>query len=134
MKININAEEVKRALELLKPAGEPFEIRTISKGDGKSTIYSGYFTDTEKVVEVLSKHNFPDNVNTQVYFTLNSISKEIIKKDKYNKLCKGYATADENITAYKLLLIDLDPERAGGTSSSNEELTMSRQKAAALCF
>ena len=132
MKININAEEVKRALELLKPAGEPFEIRTISKGDGKSTIYSGYFTDTEKVVEVLSKHNFPDNVNTQVYFTLNSISKEIIKKDKYNKLCKGYATADENITAYKLLLIDLDPERAGGTSSSNEELTMSRQKAAAI--
>ena len=132
MKININAEEVKRALELLKPFGEPFEIRTISKGDGKSTIYSGYFTDTEKVVEVLSKHNFPDNVNTQVYFTLNSISKEIIKKDKYNKLCKGYATADENITAYKLLLIDLDPERAGGTSSSNEELTMSRQKAAAI--
>lgn len=129
MKININSEEVKRALELLKPAGELFEIRTISKKGKDGIIYSGYFTDAEKVVDVLSKHEFPDNMNTQVYFTLNSINKEIIKKDKDNKLCRGNTTADENITAYKLLLIDLDTERETGTSSSNEELEKSHQKA-----
>ena len=129
MKININSEEGKRALELLKPAGELFEIRTISKKGKDGIIYSGYFTDAEKVVDVLSKHEFPDNMNTQVYFTLNSINKEIIKKDKDNKLCRGNTTADENITAYKLLLIDLDTERETGTSSSNEELEKSHQKA-----
>ena len=89
MKININAEEVKRALELLKPAGEPFEIRTISKQGEKNIVYHGFFTDTEKVVDVLSKHNFPDNINTQIYFTLNSINRDFIPKNEYDGLFKG---------------------------------------------
>ena len=45
MKININAAEVKRSLELLKPAGELFEIRGIN---GKENI-SGYFSNADNV-------------------------------------------------------------------------------------
>ena len=129
MKLTFNKEEVKKALELLKPDGEPFEIRTISKQGEKNIVYHGFFTDTEKVVDVLSKHNFPDNINTQIYFTLNSINRDFIPKNEYNRLFKGRTTNDENITAYKILLIDLDTKRETGTSSSSEELEKSHQKA-----
>ena len=129
MKLTFNKEEVKKALELLKPDGEPFEIRTISKKGKKNIVYHGFFTDTEKVVDVLSKHNFPDNINTQIYFTLNSINRDFIPKNEYNGLFKGRTTNDENITAYKILLIDLDTKRETGTSSSSEELEKSHQKA-----
>ena len=46
MKLTFNKEEVKKALELLKPDGEPFEIRTISKKGEKNIVYHGFFTDT----------------------------------------------------------------------------------------
>ena len=67
MKLTFNKEEVKKALELLKPDGEPFEIRTISKKGKDGTIYSGYFTDTEKVVEVLSKHEYTGIFHIEQY-------------------------------------------------------------------
>ena len=131
MKININAEEVKRALELLKPNDELFEIRGIK---GKENI-SGYFTNAENAINALESYNFRDTANWQIYFSLNKINTACYSREQCNKFIssnygnKLITTSDNDILNYEWLLLDFDTERPSGTSSSNEELEKSHQKA-----
>ena len=131
MKININAEEVKRALELLKPNDELFEIRGIK---GKENI-SGYFTNAENAINALESYNFRDTANWQIYFSLNKINTACYSREQCNKFIssnygnKLITTSDNDILNYEWLLLDFDTERPSGTSSSNAELEKSHQKA-----
>lgn len=131
MKININAEEVKRALELLKPNDELFEIRGIK---GKENI-SGYFTNAENAINALESYNFRDTANWQIYFSLNKINTACYSREQCNKFIssnygnKLITTSDNDVLNYEWLLLDFDTERPSGTSSSNEELEKSHQKA-----
>lgn len=131
MKININAEEVKRALELLKPNDELFEIRGIK---GKENI-SGYFTNAENAINALESYNFKDTANWQIYFSLNKINTACYSREQCNKFIssnygnKLITTSDNDILHYEWILLDFDTERPTGTSSSNEELEKSHQKA-----
>ena len=131
MKININAEEVKRALELLKPNDELFEIRGIK---GKENI-SGYFTNAENAINALESYNFRDTANWQIYFSLNKINTACYSREQCNKFIssnygnKLITTSDNDILHYEWILLDFDTERPSGTSSSNEELEKSHQKA-----
>lgn len=131
MKININAAEVKRSLELLKPAGELFEIRGIK---GKENI-SGYFTNAENAINALESYNFRDTANWQIYFSLNKINTACYSREQCNKFIssnygnKIITTSDNDILNYEWLLLDFDTERPSGTSSSNAELEKSHQKA-----
>lgn len=131
MKININADEVKRALELLKPNDELFEIRGIK---GKENI-SGYFTNAENAINALESYNFRDTANWQIYFSLNKINTACYSREQCNKFIssnygnKITTTSDNDILNYEWLLLDFDTERPSGTSSSNAELEKSHQKA-----
>ena len=61
-----DANEVKKAISLMKPDGQLFECRMLEG----SKIYSGYFTDAETLVNALSRENLRDR---NVYITLNEI-------------------------------------------------------------
>lgn len=131
MRLDFNTDETRKALELLKPDGELFEIRGIK---GKENI-SGYFTDIDSAVNALAGYSFRDSANWQLYFTLNQINPACYSRGQSNKfLSSSYGnklttTSKNDITSYRLILIDFDPQRPSETSSSNEELEAAHQKA-----
>ena len=113
-----DANEVKKAISLMKPDGQLFECRMLEG----SKIYSGYFTDAETLVNALSRENLRDR---NVYITLNEIDSGCYgrkQRDCFILVRKDPTTGDKDIVGYDWLMVDLDPTRPSGTSSSDAEL------------
>ena len=113
----IEKEKILEALSLLKPNGQLFEIRILQ---GKQTI-SGYFTDGEKLLKELNKVSLK---GANVFYTLNQIDESCYSREQHDcfRQCK-VTTSDADIVAYNWMLIDLDPIRKTGISSTAAELT-----------
>lgn len=113
----IEPEKILEALRLLKPKGQLFEIRILQ---GKQTI-SGYFTDGEKLLKELNKVSLK---GANVFYTLNQIDESCYSREQHDcfRQCK-VTTSDADIVAYNWMLIDLDPIRKTGISSTAAELT-----------
>ena len=123
----IDEGEIRKAVKLLHPACDDdeklFEVRIIDGGWN----LSGYFTDAETLIEALQKSDTHRNEN--VYITLNVLDGALASRQQANCLMKNVSptTSDGDVIAYTFLMIDLDPERAKGVSSSAEELEAARQ-------
>lgn len=118
MSTYFDANEVKKAISLMKPDGQLFECRMLEG----SKIYSGYFTDAETLVNALSRENLKDR---NVYITLNEIDSGCYgrkQRDCFILVRKDPTTGDKDIVGYDWLMVDLDPNRPSGTSSSDAEL------------
>ena len=92
---------------------------------GKNII-SGYFTDPKKAENEIKKYNSKNNI----YFVFNEIDEACYYRENHDFL-QEYAknlTADTNITRRKWILLDFDPTRAAGTSSTEEELNLAKEK------
>lgn len=114
---NIDQQKIIDALRLLKPDGRLFEIRILQ---GKQTI-SGYFTDGEKLLKELNKVSLK---GANVFYTLNQIDDSCYSREQHDcfRQCK-VTTSDADIVAYNWMLVDLDPVRRTGISSTAAELT-----------
>ena len=114
---NIDQQKIIDALRLLKPDGRLFEIRILQ---GKQTI-SGYFTDGEKLLKELNKISLK---GANVFYTLNQIDDSCYSREQHDcfRQCK-VTTSDADIVAYNWMLVDLDPVRRTGISSTAAELT-----------
>lgn len=115
-----NPEEIKKAVGILKPDGQIFEVRIIH---GKK-VSSGYFKDAEKLLLQLSK---TDLKNANVYITLHRVHEGCSARMQWERFLESDGktiptTSDSDITAYSYIPIDLDPVRPAGISSSEEEL------------
>ena len=101
---------------LKKIVGErPIEVRVL-KVEYKGTI-SGYYDNFFK----LSRDIRPYIGKNNIYFTMNEIDKNLINR-AYNKLVKAeHTTADKDIKNIRYILIDLDPIRPSGISSTDVE-------------
>lgn len=111
-------DEIRKTIKLFKPDNALFEVRII----GKKT-YSGYFTDVEVLIEELKK--LPDWIVTgeQFYFTLNKINHGCYAREQKDRILFGKSTTqDKEIVSYKYILIDFDPKRPSGVSSTDKEL------------
>lgn len=118
----IDGEKLKEALNIIKPAGSLFEVRILK---GKMTI-SGYFTDTSILMEQFKK---VDLRNANVFYTLNEIDEACYAREQHDVFRQvKVTTSDGDITAYKWLLIDLDPVRKSGISSTDEEFKMAYER------
>ena len=123
----IDEGEIRKAVKLLHPTCDEdeklFEVRIIDGGWN----LSGYFTDAETLIEALQKSDTHRNEN--VYITLNVLNNALASRQQANCLMKNCTptTSDGDVIAYTFLMIDLDPERAKGVSSSAEELEAARQ-------
>jgi len=119
----INEKEVRRMIKVIKPNGQLFEIRIMLPG--KKNL-SGYFTDADTAVEKLKT-----NINLKnaiVYFTLNYVDPGCysrLQRDHFEAFPEN-ATTDADIIGYNWLMVDLDPKRPTGASSSDEELQKAR--------
>jgi len=118
--------KVKEALDLFKPDGQLYEIRILK---GKQTI-SGYFTDTDTLEKAFKT---VDLRGANVFYTLNQIDDACYSREQRDCFRQvKVTTSDGDIVGYRWMLVDLDPVRRTGISSTNEELIRSHDIAEAV--
>lgn len=113
-KIKFN-ESITQSLEILKQPEEVVEIR-ILKTD-KGTV-SGYFNDEEKLLASIQKYIG----KYDIYITLNPTKDEMLARCS-NRL-QTYAkntSSDQDMKEIRYVLIDIDPIRVSGISSTDDE-------------
>lgn len=115
----LNEKEIRKTIALMKPNGQLFEVRVIY---GNKAMHSGYFTNADDLMKAFDElRNFGD---CNVYITLNSINVacyDRIQKNRFDKNAKT-TTSDNDVVGYDWLMIDLDPKRPSGTSSTDEQI------------
>ncbi len=113
----LEEDKIREALAIIKPDGQLFEIRILQ---GKQTI-SGYFTSVETLLREFNKVSLK---GANVFYTLNQIDEACYAREQHDcfRQCKT-TTSDADIVAYNWMLIDLDPIRITGISSTAAELT-----------
>ena len=109
-----------RLAGLLLLPGAIAEVRVL--GVPRVEILSGYFDDTEKLAAALAE---ADKRGGQgVYVTANPVEPALLAR-RANRLShvgkRGSTTADKDITRRRWLIVDLDPERPAGISSTDQE-------------
>lgn len=119
----INEYELRKAIQVLKPNNQLFEVRII----GQQKPISGYFKDTDTLIDAL---NSIDVRNTNLYITINQVNESCFSRKQSERFMKGTNTTnDTEIDGYKFLFVDIDPKRPAGISSSSEEYKASCEKA-----
>lgn len=121
----LNEKEIRKTIALMKPDGQLFEVRVIY---GNKAMYSGYFTNADDLMRAFDElRNFAD---CNVYITLNSINVacfDRVQKNRFEKNAKT-TTSDNDIVGYDWLMIDLDPKRPSGTSSTDEQIKKAKEQ------
>lgn len=115
---------LREALTIMKPDNQLFEIRMIK---GRQNM-SGYFRDADALIKALNKVYLK---GFSMFITLNTITESCYDRVQHDQFVDKpqNTTSDGDIENYDWLLIDLDPERTTGVSSTNEELEKARQLA-----
>ncbi len=93
------------------------ELRALNVG-GQGTV-SGYFDDHEKLAHAAAVYS---GKASGIYFTLNPVNPDLLARAV--NCCKKYAkntTKDADIVRRRWLLVDLDPKRPAGISSTDAE-------------
>ena len=119
-----DANEITHALHLWFQAGDVFEVRVldaVSADYRREHIESGYF-DYEHISAV------PEALKRLlsfrgVYVTVNPVNPDLLARavNRLRPAGRNPTTADTDIVRRRWLLIDCDPRRASGVSSSNSE-------------
>jgi hypothetical protein len=124
-------QQVLSAARLLFQAGDVLEVR-VPKAKRFKTI-AGYFNDVQLMAEAvaaLDREGF-----TAVYWTLNPVHPDLLARG-VNKVLRylgeGDTTKDDHVLRRRLMLIDTDPERLSGISSTDEEHEAALAKARAI--
>lgn len=108
-------DEILDTLNLVRNEGEVIEIRMVGTREGA---VSGYFDNYTEAVKSVEKYNGKNDI----YITLNPVKSGLLSR--YNNRLQTYAkqtTSDTDIEKIKYILIDLDPVRPSGISSTKEE-------------
>lgn len=118
--------QIRKAIQLLKPNDQLFEIRLLRKNP-KRTI-SGYFKTADRMLEEFQKL---DLRGYSAYITLNSINPDCFSRVQSERFVESpeNTTSDGDIQGYDWLFVDLDPVRSSGISSSWSEVETARQMA-----
>ena len=127
-----DANEITHALHLWFLAGDVFEVRVldaVSADYRREHIESGYF-DYEHISAV------PEALKRLlsfrgVYVTVNPVNPDLLARavNRLRPAGRNPTTADTDIVRRRWLLIDCDPRRASGVSSSNAEHDFALAKA-----
>ena len=129
----LDTNNITKAIQLLHSNGELFEIRLINGGYNAS----GYFTNADIAIKALQDFHPEWNARTKtaraanIFITLNPINMSCYSRKQHDCFIENAqpTTKDNEITALHWLLIDLDPKRLSGVSSSEEELELAKTKA-----
>lgn len=120
-------QEIRKAVAILHPdENKVFEVRFL---DGKK-IWAGVFKDADTLIETLQNNSMVPYGATG-YITLNKLDEACYARSHQNKIMYNPLpmVSDDNALHYFWFLIDLDPVRISGISSTNDELILSQEKA-----
>jgi hypothetical protein len=110
-------QEVLRACQLIMAPGDVHELR-IPKAGREGTI-SGYFDSAEQMAEAVRKL---DGKYRGIYMTLNPCRRELLARACNRSIPHAeITTSDPDILCRRWLLIDCDPKRPAGISSTDAE-------------
>ena len=121
----IDKVQIYKWWDVFKNGKDLTEIRIL---EGNRT-YSGYFKNIDSLIHAIEP--FDSNPNVQFYFTLNHIKEGCYSRrcEKMVSVMRDPTTSDVDIDGRTHILIDLDPIRPAGVSSSDEELGFAYKKA-----
>lgn len=114
-------DDARRMFALLARPGDVYELRGISRVHGQQHITSGYFDDLEQLARAATERSGKD---IGVYATLNPTLPALLSRGPKNTLRRagnGDTTSDRDVQWRRGVLIDVDPVRPAGISSSAEE-------------
>lgn len=119
---SFDPSEVRRTLSLVVEEGSVYEIRVLdaclSKTWRTSTV-SGYFDNHEAcIVQLKRLTNF-----SGIYITLNPVIRALLARraNRLDYALNSALTGDQHIVKRRWLLIDVDPARPSGVSSTDPE-------------
>lgn len=123
--VNYDENEIRKALSIMKMPDELFEVRIVTAS--KKNV-SGYFRSADVCMDALKNVRVADCCN--VYITLNGIRDECYSRQQRDRFMSGVSptTTDTDIGGYTWLLVDIDPVRSAGTSSSEEQIELAKKK------
>ena len=130
MKALFDEGEVRKALAVLIQRKAVFEVRALSaqlKGQRYRAGVSGYFNNADHLLKEL-EHLYQAE---GIYVTLNPANPALLSR-RANRLDyaeQGALTSDHHILARHWLLIDVDPRRPSGVSSTDQEKAAAKEKA-----
>src|ERR1017187_4540900 len=125
-----NKDEVRKAIDLLIEPGAVFEIRALGASTrtwSKKRTLTGYFDNPDDALTAL-----PTIVTaTGIYITLNPVNPGLLARcaNRITDAEKNNTTGDEYIIHRSRLVIDADPHRLSGVSSTNEEVKAALERA-----
>jgi hypothetical protein len=110
-------EEILRTCRLLMAPGEVHEVRMLKVG--RAGTVSGYFDDHEALADAVLGC---DGRAAGVYITLNPVTPALLARAA-NRLQQRaeVTTSDSDILRRRWLLMDFDPARPAGISSTNQQ-------------
>lgn len=113
----INEREIVKTFDTFKVNNGLVEVRVIS---GKQN-WSGYFKDVDNLIESLKP--FDKDKNANIYFVFNAIDEACYSKMQKEQFVQNAqtTTTDKDIIGRDWLLVDIDPTRTSGVSSSDDE-------------
>lgn len=115
-------DDVRRFLALIARPGDVFELRGLGKNaEGRPHVTSGYFDDLDALVRAAAERSGKD---IGVYVTLNPVLPALLARAPKNKVRRagnGETTSDRDVRTRRSLLVDVDPVRPQGISSTAEE-------------
>ncbi len=113
-----NADEIhiRDALHVLLKAGNVVELRV--PGTQQGTV-SGYFDDFRRLASTACRYS---GTAPGVYITLNPVDAALLARAKNHTVTYAkHTTGDAHIVRRSWILVDLDPIRPAGISSTDEE-------------
>ena len=115
---HVDPAYISRAVRTLCVEGDVIEARVL--GAPRAGHISGYFDDFDQLASAVARY---DGQAEAAYFTLNPVQPALLARGN-NRLVEWakHATSDADILCRRWMMIDFDPARPAGISSSDAEL------------
>ena len=122
------SDEIQRTLNLFHEPGSVVELRLIGLKNNRfrPSNASGYFTDFDEAAELATRYEAERHPES-ICFTFNSINPRLLARSPElitEHLSK--TTSDNDVIRRRWLLVDFDPDRPSGVSSTDDELEAAR--------
>lgn len=117
------AQAVRRSIEALVDPEQVIELRALGvrrRGGGRGVVESGYFDDLDQFADSAAELS---QWAKGVYWTLNPVNPALLARSRNRLRLAGDEplTSDGDVVARRFLLVDFDPVRPAGLSSSESE-------------
>lgn len=131
-------DEILRALDFFHPEKTVFELIAFGVKESKCSLWdgwvaqggkvAGWFMDHEKAADMaltLDREVSPEGI----YITANPCKEALLARADHRLISVKFRTADSDIHHYSSFLIDIDPKRPSGISSTDKEHGLAIQTA-----